>query len=327
MLRALVIGLIGYLFAIIGVIFHSLIALAIYRILVGITAGSGSILGAIVADISPKEKKSRNFGLLSMCYGSGFIIAPFVGGFLVKQYGYLYPFLVPFALVMLNIAFVAWKLPETLAAVREGKVSIFKSFALVKQASHFPTLRTLFISLLVFTFGWSFFTEFTPLFLNQRFHFAPGSTGIYYGYAGLFYALCAGFVVFPVVKRLGAARTLYCAQIGSGLAILGMLFISSPLVLWLYIPVTQLFMAFVFPTTSTVISDTVGDDRQGEAMGIYQSISALGLALSPLFSGSLVGMYPALVVILGGGLMAVGGLMFGLFHQRPQADDSAAEVQ
>lgn len=319
LLISLVISFSGYLFAIWGVLNHSLFYLALYRILVGIGAGNGSIISASVADLSTKETKGRNFGLLSMSFGAGFTIAPFFGGFLVNSYGYLIAFVLPLALVLLNALLVIWKLHDSCKPVPGSKVSLFMSFSLLKRAASFVSLKGLFLSLLIFTIGWAFFTEFCTLFLVDRFDFKPEATGVYFGFAGLCYALSAGFLAPMIAKKIGAGRALCLSQLLSGVGIMALIFIRTPLALWIYTPLLEFLMSFVYPTTSTVISNRVSSKVQGEAMGIYQAINALAIALSPFFGGALVGAYPWVIVVVGGVIMSLGGVAFLLYH-RPHTE-------
>ncbi|MCH9609473.1 MAG: Tetracycline resistance protein, class C [Chlamydiales bacterium] len=326
-LGTLFIALSGYVFAILGVTFHSLVFLAIYRALVGIAAGNGSVLGAAIADVSDQENKARNFGLLSMSFGAGFTLAPFVGGVLAQKMGFSSVFWVSLILVSINILLVFWKLQEShYPQVHKNKrVALFESFSLIKDAVKLKALHSLFIGLLIFTLGWAFFTEFIALFLSSRFAFRPEQTGLYYGYGAIFYALFAGFVVSPIANRVGPRKALFFAQLFSGIALLMLVFIYSPKTLWVYTPVVQFFMAFIYPTTATIISNTVSVDIQGRTMGIYQAINAIGVALSPFVCGTLVGVFPWIAVVAGGTLMILGALAFRFF-QRPQEEGAPSSL-
>jgi multidrug resistance protein len=55
------------------------------RVLNGITASSFSTANAYVADITPPEKRARNFGLMGSAFGFGFIIGPTIGGLLGQE--------------------------------------------------------------------------------------------------------------------------------------------------------------------------------------------------------------------------------------------------
>ena len=52
------------------------------RIISGITAASVATAGAYIADVSEPEKRAKNFGMLGVAFGIGFILGPAVGGIL-----------------------------------------------------------------------------------------------------------------------------------------------------------------------------------------------------------------------------------------------------
>ncbi|MFN0065759.1 MAG: MFS transporter [Chlamydiales bacterium] len=317
---SLVISLVGYFFAIVGVHYESLWFLAFYRILAGIGAGNSSILSATVSDLSTSEEKAKNFGFLSMSMGAGFIIAPLLGGFLSKHFGYVIPFFFPFLLVILNLLLVVWRLQETRPVATLKRIGIFQSFTMMQRAFKIKELRFLYLSLLFFSIGWSFFIEFISLFLRKQYGFTAHETGIFYGYGAIFYAVCSGFLIFPVIRRITATRAFLWSMFLAGVSIIALLFIQSRILLWAYVPIAELFLAFVYPAATTVISLTAAESEQGEAIGISHAVNALALGISPFFVGSFVGPYPQAAVWIGGGMMIVASLIFGLYyytHSRP----------
>ena len=311
----ILIAVVGYLMAVIGVHMQSLIFLALYRILTGIGAGNSSVISAMVADISKPAEKAKNFGLLGMSMGAGFIIAPFLSSMLTKHFGYIVPFYFPLGLVLINYWLVVTKLDETVTERRSGKLGLFCALTMMRRAVEMKSLRFVFLTHLLFSIGWSFFVEFSAVFLRKQFDFDASDTGIFYGYGAVFYALSAGLLIFPMVKRFGARRILFAGLLMSGLGVLTMLTIHSRTFLWLYIPFAQMFFSFVYPATSTIISDTVSDKAQGEAMGIYQGVSALALGISPFFVGSFVGPHPNIAVFIGGIMILLASVVFGVFHR------------
>lgn len=58
--------------------------LFIGRIISGIFGASYSTGAAYIADVSSKEKRAQNFGLIGVAFGVGFIIGPVIGGCWVK---------------------------------------------------------------------------------------------------------------------------------------------------------------------------------------------------------------------------------------------------
>ena len=61
-----------------------LLLLFVARIIDGISGGTAASASAVLADVSPPEKRARAFGLIGVAFGLGFILGPFVGGQLAR---------------------------------------------------------------------------------------------------------------------------------------------------------------------------------------------------------------------------------------------------
>jgi len=70
----------GYVLFIIGILTQDIYLLFIGRSIDGFTGGNISIAQSAISDISTPENKSRNFGLVGMAFGLGFVIGPYIGG-------------------------------------------------------------------------------------------------------------------------------------------------------------------------------------------------------------------------------------------------------
>src|SRR3546814_12301701 len=78
--------------------------------------------GAVIADVSPPEKRAATFGLLGAAFGIGFIIGPGLGG-LVATLGPRAPFIAAAILAGLNALAMLFLLPETLDAAPRDRTS------------------------------------------------------------------------------------------------------------------------------------------------------------------------------------------------------------
>ena len=46
----------------------------------GLTGGNISVAQAMIGDVSTKETRAKNFGMIGAAFGLGFIFGPFIGG-------------------------------------------------------------------------------------------------------------------------------------------------------------------------------------------------------------------------------------------------------
>ena len=82
------------------------------RLVAGVAGASFGPAGAVIADVTPPDRRAAGFGLLGACFGIGFIIGPALGG-LVATFGHRAPFVAAAALAALNAAAMFLFLPET----------------------------------------------------------------------------------------------------------------------------------------------------------------------------------------------------------------------
>ena len=68
----------GYLLFGVALLQHNLLLFA-SRIIGGFAGGNLSIIMSSIADLSDEKSKAKNFGLVGMAFGLGFIFGPFIG--------------------------------------------------------------------------------------------------------------------------------------------------------------------------------------------------------------------------------------------------------
>jgi MFS transporter, DHA1 family, tetracycline resistance protein len=301
---SIAIALLGYLVALCGVTLSNIWLLLTSRVIIGIASGNISIVQATIADLSSKEEKSKNFGLYSMALGAGFTLGPFFGG-LLSFFGYNVPFLFATILIFINLIFTTIFFRETLHTTFKQKVHWSIGVNHIKKALRFSGLRTILLCSFLHNFGWSYFFEFTPVYLISQFQFSPLELGFFYGAAGSFYSLSTGLLIRPFVKRLKPETLFFGGNFLAALCILAMPFLPTSFWTWPLLFLICYFVAFVTPSSTTLISNSANSEAQGEALGILSSVNAAALVFSPLLSGSFVGVYPTLPMKIGGVTMLV----------------------
>src|ERR1700726_3578915 len=125
--------------------------LLVGRIISGITASNISSAFAYVTDVTPPEKRAKQFGYLAASFGMGFIIGPAVGGML-GNINLRFPFWAAAALSLANAAHGFFVLPESLPKERRSKsawhmANPLGSLALLRsqpQLGRLATVMTLF---------------------------------------------------------------------------------------------------------------------------------------------------------------------------------------
>lgn len=281
---------VGYAVFILGILTSNIFLLFLGRSLDGFTGGNISIAQSAIADISTKETKSRNFGLIGMAFGLGFIIGPYIGGKLsdsdiVSWFTYATPFYLSIFLATINVLLVIFNFPETIVEKRETKVRIFTGFSNIGKAFSYKNLRVMFLVVFLLTVGFNFFTQFFQVFLYGKFKFTQSQVGDFFAYLGLWIAISQGAVLRPLAKKFNSVKILSVSII--------LLAFSFPFLLipkdrfWLYfiVPFIAIFQGLNQPNGTALISNLTDIDKQGEILGINQSISSLAQAIPPIIAG------------------------------------------
>lgn len=317
LLLCLIVSSLGYLFSFYAVVAESLLALFIFRLLLGFGGASVAIVQALLVNLSI-EKKAKHLSLFNMAMGAGYALGPFVGGFFSESNflisgSFTLPFIFALVLTLINIYLVYRYLEEK-------EQPIFIKVAKTKISSLFSNgqIKNLLICMFIFSFGWSFFFEFLPIFLIKQFSYTPIQIGNFYGYSGIFYMLSSAFLIRPILERVKSQTLLFCSFILAGCYVLFLYSIENPSLLWAYTPLLISIIAIIFPTTSYLISNLSNVQRQGEALGGLIAIQSLAFALSPLCSGFLVGVHHTTPIFLAAFSFILSGLVYGFYNMRKE---------
>jgi MFS transporter, DHA1 family, tetracycline resistance protein len=313
----LVVAILGYFIAVIGVALESFAILLVSRIIIGISAGSGAVVEASVADISTPAEKAKNFGLFNMACGLGFAIGPFLGGRFSESSlwiidGYAVPFLIGGIAVFLNLLLIIWGFKETYSGGKIERLSWTMGLKNIKRALQMKGLRFVFLSIFIACVGWSFYWEFIPVtWINDK-GFTTSEIGNLYAFGAAVYALSCGLLIRPLVNRFQSHHLLFYGLILNGIAITLLFFHTDVVWLWVYITFQQYAVALFFPTSTTMVSNWVDEKMQGEILGVLQSVQCLAFAVTPLLGGVLLGVHVGMPIIFGGISMLLAAAVLGI---------------
>ncbi len=294
-LRLSLIGsFIGYIGFIMGIGYASLGLLLVSRLLDGFTGGNVSIAFSAIADISKEGEKSKNFGIVSMAFGLGFILGPFLGGILsspdiVPWFDYSTPFYFTAILCLINIWAVTRFFKETNTQQRrDAKPSIFQGVRNIGRAFKYEDLKTLFFVFFLYAFGFNFFTQFFQVYLIEKFDFDQVQIGNTFGWIGLFILISQGFLNRKLSMKYPAYNLVSVFLLSLSLSIAALLLPETPFWIYMILPFMATSQAMVSPNLLSMISEKAGPDRQGEILGVNQSVQAIAGSAPPIISGYLV---------------------------------------
>lgn len=283
---------IGYALFAIGIIYGNLPILFLSRVLDGFTGGNISIVYSAVADISTSENKARNFGLIGMMFGIGFVIGPFVGGVLadsslVSWFNPSLPLWVATGLCIFNLLAVRFMFKETLHELAPQKVDFLAGFKNMKLAFSLPNLRNLFITTFLAGLGFAFFTQFFQVLLIERWSFGESEIGYFFGFIGICIAVVQGGLMRPVSKRFRSDQIPGVTLFGLAIVIGINVFATESWMAFAIIPLIAIFQGLGSPNLAALVSDEATPEQQGRIMGINQSINSVAIAVPSAMAGFL----------------------------------------
>lgn len=312
----------SYLLFAFGIVTKNIPLLFFARALDGITGGNISIAQAAIADISTPQNRTRNFGLIGAAFGLGFILGPFLGGKLsdptfVSWFNAATPFWFAAILSFLDVLFVMMLFPETLRGVRE-RVAIAwgKSLKNIGAAFRFPALKVIFFATFLSSSGFAFFTSFFSVFMISKFGYSQGDIGDFYAYQGIWIILTQGLITGLVAKRFKSAQVLKVTMISSGILLALYTVPQYSWQLFLISPLFSMMNGLTHANTTTLVSASADAKVQGEVLGIYGSVNALGQAIPPVFSGLVaIAFSPTASLWVAAGMIMLSGVVFIRFYK------------
>jgi DHA1 family tetracycline resistance protein-like MFS transporter len=306
----------GYLLFAYGISSRQLWLLFASRCLSGIAAGNLSVIFSAIADLSSPKEKAKNFGLVGMAFGLGFIIGPVLGGILsdaeiVSWFTFSTPFLFAGGLVVVNMLLVYFAFPETLRTpTEELRLSFFTGFRNIRKAFYNPDLRAIFIVIFLVNFGFTFFTQFFQPFLIERFSFDQSDIGFLFGFIGIVIAFTQGVLVRVTSRYVGPRKIVAVALLMLVGAFLLILWPETVLMLYLVIPGVAISQGLANPNLSAMVSNAVPSDLQGETLGIQQSVQSLAQLVPPIVGGYVLSIQVAFPIWLAAGATLLAWLAF-----------------
>lgn len=312
--------LLGYIVFVIGIIIGNVFLLFLGRIIDGFTGGNISVAQASISDISDEKTKARNFGLIGMAFGLGFVIGPYIGGKLsdpeiYEGFTYATPFIISIVLTILNIILVTLNYRETLLRKQKVKIDVFTGFKNISRAFSFKNMRVMFLVVFLLNIGHNFFTQFFQVFLMSKFAFTQSKVADLFAYMGLWIAISQGGLMRILSKRFSPASILSVTMMIAAFILPLLILPNNSIWLYLIIPFVAILQGMNQPNTSAIISNLTEVGRQGEILGINQSIQAIAQSIPPIIAAFITSININLPIMFSAFVTLVAWIIFTLTNK------------
>jgi len=272
----------------------NLTMLFISRIVDGIFGGNYPIAKAVVGDIVPPHKRSKEMSNIGVAWTVGNLIGPGIGG-LLSGFGILGPGLFGAGLSLITILITIFVFQESnphlarsvstseTPALEKKKVI---SFSLLKQ--HNP--RLLLTQNLFNNISFFIFITTVSIYVAQRFNLSTVEIGWMISSMGLI-KLLARFLIFsPMLKKFGDKKTALIGFVTFLASYIWLIFLDQ---LWEYMAIfvlTGFAATCTFAIMNSRLSGSVGKERQGEMMGLSTASDNVSQIIGPTLGSTLLSM-------------------------------------
>ena len=298
--------------------------LFIGRMISGVTASSGSAAGAYVADISSPEDRARNFGRFQAAANAGILLGPVLGGF-VGQIDPRAPFWIAALLALANGLYGLFIVPESLTHERRMPFRwsranpVGAAALLVSRKGLLGMAAILFVT----QFAGSSFNSIFQFYTHLRYGWGPPQIALLLVALGGGGIIMSSLVAGWVAKWIGERASVI---LGMGLGVAGFIAIGlAPTAPWFWAALVLIVLSnLTFPNLSSLLTQRVGVDQQGQLQGALAILFGLSQLVGPLTFSNLfawsVGKggphVPGLAMMVGAGLIVI-GVGLSVVYARP----------
>lgn len=270
----------------------SLWLLFLGRIIDGLTGGNFSVLFAYIADITEPEERGKYFGLTGGISGIGFILGPAIGG-LLANISYSTPFLVAAIIILLDLVWGFFFLPESLHKehrVTEIRVSDLNPLKQLGGVLTMANLRWLLLAGFLYAFPFANLATLLTVLMRDSLGWNATAAGLVMTTVGVVDILVQGVLVGKLLPifgdiKLGIGSLILVAA--SYVLIGTVALVASPILLLVGVVLFAGAGGLVENALRGLLSRQAGPSQQGLVSGASQSMQSLAMILGPLLGGLL----------------------------------------
>jgi MFS transporter, DHA1 family, tetracycline resistance protein len=320
------------------------------RGLSGIGSANIAAAQAYITDVTDSKNRSGAMGLMGAAFGIGFIIGPVIGGLLKHYYGIQTVGFVSSFLISVDLVLALFLLPESnkharklsfgftnQASPNSEKRPLSASLVLEKIKEYGAGLKSVFKSrplalLLIANYMYTFaivnMQVASILLWKEYFSASDEQVGYIFAYVGIWSAIVQGGLISKLTKKIGEHKLFLWGHIFTFVGVFFVPFAPSNSLFSI-----GLFILFFFaigtslaaPINISMLSLYSYKEKQGQIMGLNQSVNSFARIMGP-FSGSILyGMDFHAPYIVAGVILILGTLIAAdLFKYKIDALDPAA---
>ncbi len=297
-----------------GAVTHSMYGMIFARIVQG-TGAIGSVLIALLADLTPDQHRTKAMAVIGVTIGVSFSLAMVLSPALTHYFGLAGIFYLTAVLAVVGLLLLHWVIPtpvkEPFHSDTEVKPSLLRE---VLGNPHLLRLNAgIFCQHLILTS--TFFV--IPMLLQQQIQLGH-LTAQWHFYLPLMVGAFLAMVPFiTLAEKKGIIKQIFLGSVLIGglcqllLAMQAQSWLSLSLLMFMYFAAFNILEA----SLPSLISKQANIHSKGTAMGVYSSCQFLGIFVGGVLAGFVYASFGAVGIFLMNGLISFGWFGFSLAMQ------------
>jgi ferrochelatase len=288
--------------------------LLVARAVGGLMSGNLSIASAVVSDITDFKNRSKGMAFIGIAFACGFVFGPAMGGILsmynpialhpeLEAYG-VNPFSAAAGLAailsFINFFTILKYFPETL---KKGHVTASqRSINPIKLFKPLPIRGVNLTNLSYFFFIMAFSgMEFTLTFLAvERLNYSSMDNAYMFIFIGFFIAMVQGGYVRRKAHKIGERKMAFQGLVAIAPGLILLAYAQSAPMLYAGLFFLSVGSAMTIPCLTSLVSFYSPDNMQGQSLGIFRSLGALGRVIGPIYASLVYWRFGSVVAYLTG---------------------------
>ncbi len=258
------------------------------RLIDGITGGNLSTASAYIADITPPQDRAKNFALIGIAFGLGFILGPALGG-LAGQISLEAPAYLAGILALISVVGIYFLLPESLPAEKRDKTPMqlrnLNPLVAIGEIANRPGMPLLLVVSCIFAFAFNGTNNTFPVFLRDVFSAKQGEIAALFVVGGIITMISQAVLVRPIVKRFGEKTMTIVSLIGLALGMLTIWLAPTYLSLFPTALLRNGLGGFFWGTMAAMTAGKVQPREQGKLAGVNTALQSLMAVFGPPAAG------------------------------------------
>jgi MFS transporter, DHA1 family, multidrug resistance protein len=255
------------------------------RIFQGLCGGFTAAATALAISMSPKKEISFTVGMLQTALIVGGASGPMIGGLIADHFGYRQPFVVFGVLCLIALVVVHFRIQEIFTPVVRSEKSPIK--AVFKYVWSIGDLKLMLLVQFLTQFAMQSIGPILPMYILSL---GAGSSniasisGTIIAIAGLTSAMSSASMGF-LSRHFSHKQILITSAFLGGLSFIGQIAATDVISLGILRALNGLCIGAMVPSSNTIVTYLIPEDKRGAAFGITGGASLLGNVLGPTLAG------------------------------------------